>query len=320
MLIEFRTPGEKQTPTTYLTECITALTSYLVHDVPGRDLVGLRICNTENVQDRVAGISLRRRDQFKPDIVWGLRMKSTHRNARFGLADRLEVHLDHVGMPAGNGRVKTKGRSLDMMSTIKKSIVSVKAAINCLAYVLIIAMARLNGDPKHQSYRDRYGLKKPVDDLLKASCVDLPNGEGFRERFQNHISDYKMIVFDGLNPDRVMFCGNSLSAKKLYLLYDRDLEHYSVITNLKGVWRKSTYVTDVTLSMTKRTNVIKYVLKMRQNIVTCNRRFLSEKCFQNHLTLKVKGKLVCQWRQVCQKCSCLVTSDSKHECFKKFCN
>jgi hypothetical protein len=75
-------------------------------------------------------------------------------NARFGLADRLEVHLDHVRMPAGNGGVKTKGRSLDVMSAIKKSIVRVKAAINCLAYALIIAMARLNGDPKYQSYRD----------------------------------------------------------------------------------------------------------------------------------------------------------------------
>jgi len=33
---------------------------------------------------------------------------------------------------------------------------------------------------------------------------------------------------------------------------------------------------------------------------TCNRRFLSDKCFKNHLTLRVKGKLVGQWRQVCQ--------------------
>jgi len=41
-------------------------------------------------------------------------------------------------------------------------------------------------------------------------------------------------VFDGLNTDRVMFSGNSLSAKKLYLLYDRDFDHYNVITNLKG--------------------------------------------------------------------------------------
>jgi len=34
----------------------------------------------------------------------------------------------------------------------------------------------------------------------------------------------------------------------------------------------------------------------------------------------VKGKLVCQWRQVCRNCSFTVTSDAKHECFKRFCN
>ena len=60
--------------------------------------------------------------------------------------DRLEVHLDHVRMPAGNGRVMKNGRSLDVMSAIKRSIVRFKAAPNCLAYALIIAMARVNGD------------------------------------------------------------------------------------------------------------------------------------------------------------------------------
>ena len=38
------------------------------------------------------------------------------------------------------------------------------------------------------------------------------------------------------------------------------------------------------------------------------------------MNLKLKGKLVCQLRQVCRNCSFTVTSDSKHECFKKFCN
>jgi hypothetical protein len=51
---------------------------------------------------------------------------------------------------------------------------------------------------------------------------------------------------------------------------------------------------------------------------TCNRWFLSETCFQNDLILKMKVKLICQWRQVCRNCTCLVTSDSKHECIKKF--
>ena len=52
-------------------------------------------------------------------------------------------------MPAGNVRMaqKTKVRILDVMSAIKKSNV-VKAAFMCLAHALIIAIARVNGDPK----------------------------------------------------------------------------------------------------------------------------------------------------------------------------
>jgi hypothetical protein len=69
MIIKFSTPDEEQDPVEYLKECITALTDYLVGEMPGRDLVGLRIRNTENVIDKV-GISIRRRDQLKPDVVW----------------------------------------------------------------------------------------------------------------------------------------------------------------------------------------------------------------------------------------------------------
>ena len=47
--LKIRTPGEEQNPTAYLKECITALTNYLVNDVDDRDLVGLRIRNTEKI-------------------------------------------------------------------------------------------------------------------------------------------------------------------------------------------------------------------------------------------------------------------------------
>jgi hypothetical protein len=70
LLIKFKFPGEEQEPTAYLKECITALTNYLVDEVNDRDLVRLRIRNTENVQDKVVSISFRRRDQLKPDLVW----------------------------------------------------------------------------------------------------------------------------------------------------------------------------------------------------------------------------------------------------------
>jgi len=95
-----------------------------------------------------------------------------------------------------------------------------KAAFLCLAHALIIAMARVNGDPNYKSYRNGYGLHKPVEELLKASGVDLCNGGGLEQfrQFQQYLSGYRIIVFDGLYPDRVMFSGNFLSAIKLHLL------------------------------------------------------------------------------------------------------
>ena len=53
-----------------------------------------------------------------------------------------------------------------------------KATFLCLAHALIIAMARVNGDPKYKSNRDGYSLDKPVEDLMNASGVDLRNGGG----------------------------------------------------------------------------------------------------------------------------------------------
>ena len=148
MLIKFRTSVEVVEHTVCLNKCINALTNYLFDDVRDRDLVGLRICNTENVQDNVVGISFRRRDSLKPGVVWGVLGNGVNSNARFGLCDPLDVHLEHFRMPAGNGKraEKMKERSLGFLSAIKKSIVVVHAVILCLANALIILIARVNGD------------------------------------------------------------------------------------------------------------------------------------------------------------------------------
>ena len=93
------------------------------------------------------------------------------------------------------------------MSAIKKSIVFVKAAFYCLAHALFLAMARVNGDPKYNSYRIGRRMKQPVEDLLNASAVKLCNSGSFKnlQQLQEYLSDYKIIVFNGLSPDRFMF-------------------------------------------------------------------------------------------------------------------
>jgi hypothetical protein len=69
LLIKFNYLGEEQEPIAYFRECITSLTDYLFGEVPGRNLVDLKMRNTDNVQDKVIGISLRHCDKLKPNVV-----------------------------------------------------------------------------------------------------------------------------------------------------------------------------------------------------------------------------------------------------------
>jgi len=128
----------------------------------------------------------------------------------------------------------------------------------------------------------------------------------------------------------MIFTGNSISSKKLYLLYNADKKHYSIITNIKTAMAKK-YICnacdalyDFTHKCVKTCSLCTIAppcTKVKTKYCgTCNSWFLSEKCFQNHLVLRVKGKLVCQWRQVCRNCNFLVTFNNKYECFKTFCS
>lgn len=106
--------------------------------------MGLRIHNTENLDDRVMGISLSSQHQLKPDVVCCVLDKVVQSNAR----DQLEVHLFHVRMSTVKGREKMKGHLLDVLSTVEKSTVIVKESFIRLSQALIIVMARVNCDTK----------------------------------------------------------------------------------------------------------------------------------------------------------------------------
>jgi hypothetical protein len=56
-------------------------------------------------------------------------------------------------MPVGFGGIKPKVRPVEVMAHLKRSIIEVKAETNCLAYALIIAIARIKIDPDYVAYR-----------------------------------------------------------------------------------------------------------------------------------------------------------------------
>ena len=73
--------------------------------------------------------------------------------------------------------------------------------------MLIVAIARLEKDPNYQSYRKESKIRPVVARLLEATGIDPTDGGGIPElvRFQEHFGDYKIVVYDGLRCDNIIF-------------------------------------------------------------------------------------------------------------------
>jgi hypothetical protein len=61
---------------------------------------------------------------------------------------------------------------------VKNSIIEVKAKTDCLAYALIIAIARLTKDPNYKAYRQGRKILPHVQQLLQTTGIDLHNSGG----------------------------------------------------------------------------------------------------------------------------------------------
>jgi hypothetical protein len=191
-------------------------------------MVGIMVSNQINVRDTAVGISFRRKDQISSDVIWSVFEKVTQSNVRFNALEKLLIVVHSVKMPVGHGRVKCKGRTLETMVHLKRSIVRVKARNNCLAHALIIATARLDNNKNYKSYRDEWKIRPIVDSLPEATGIDLRNGGRIPElvRFQEHFKECRILVFGGLNCGDIIFNSQVESEKRINLLYDDVGRHY----------------------------------------------------------------------------------------------
>jgi hypothetical protein len=149
-------------------------------------------------------------------------------NSRFNALDNLTIEVHAVKMPVGFGRsIKSKGRQLQLMVHLKKSIIEVKAETNPLAHALIITKAKITKDPIYNSYRPCCKIHQVVHNLLATTVIDLSNGGGNPElvKFQDHSGQYKIVDYTGLNCDSIMFEGQVETSGRINLLYDDTTRH-----------------------------------------------------------------------------------------------
>ena len=150
-------------------------------------------------------------------------------------------------------------------------------------------------------------------------------------RLLKHFQDYKIVVFQGLGFDDIIYDEQVDSSKDLNLLYDDVERHFHVITNLTGAMAKKyvcnachkycrcdiTHVCGQTCSdcMTSPPYVFSDVR------IPCdgyNRHFRSRTFFANHKQSTAKRKSVCERKRYRATCRLLLTN-ARHECNKIFC-
>ena len=197
-------------------------------------------------------------------------------------------------MPVGFGRVKSKGRPLSVMAHLKRSIIEVKAGTNCLAHDLIIAIARLTNDPNYKAYLQGPRILPEVQHLLQTTGIDLQNGGGINEiqRFQDHFTEYRIVVYGGLDCNDVIFDRQINSEKRMNLLYDDANKHYHVNAKLTHKCRE-TCNNCISIPPCVYTHV-------RIPCESCNRTFSSQSYFDKHKSNKLRGRTVCEQKKTVQ--------------------
>jgi len=289
---------------------------YALQDVSDDEMVGITIQNQVNQNDKPTGISFRRKTQLSGEVIWSVLEKVAHSSATFNTLDSIFVTVHSVKTPVGYSKrtIKSMGRPLSVIAHLKKCIVDVKAEENCLA--LTIAIARVENDANYKAYRQGWKILPVVEALLQQTGIDLNRGAGIPEinRFQEHFRDYKILVYQGLGCDDIMYEGQVDYSKYLKLLYDDIERQYHVITNLTSAMAKR-YVCNAYHKCCGRdiTHVCvqtccdcmtspPYALSgTRFRCDGCKRHFRSRTCFANHKQSTSKNKSVCERRRCCAK-------------------
>jgi len=203
------------------------------------------------------------------------------------------------------------------------------------AHALIIAIARKTNDPDYNLYRQGYKILRKVKRLLQTTGINLQHGGGIQEfhRFQNHFSEYRIVVYGGLDCGDIIFDEQGTSEKRINLLYDDVNRHYHLIANLTSAMVKR-YVckgcnkgcrSGVTNKCQETHNDCSTIppcvyTHVRIRCESFNRTIRTQSCFDKHKTNKLEGKTECEHKKNCANCGSVLDPIHKHEIFKPFCD
>ena len=239
-------------------------------------------------------------------------------NRDFRLNDTVTVDIIHVEEPqGGTSNGKSKRTTLDIREYLKKkkSIISINNKDNlCLARALVVAIARIENDPKYDQIRksDRNIQRERALDLHHAANVPLGLcGLDEVKLFQAYLTNYEITIVSGDHDNSIIYPPEPGDRQPIYLYFQN--KHFDVITKMPGFLCvcyfchkcRKTYsnVTDhMCPAMCKSCCSFECVFEEWIECNDCERWFKSRTCYDHHKEPIGAARSVCQTIRKCEKC------------------
>ena len=254
--------------------------------------------------------------QLTPERVFSQIERVIQSNRDFRLNDTVMVDIVHVEAPQGSGR---KRAVLDIGEFLhkKRSVIPIENNDElCLARALVVAIAKIEKDPRYKSMADSRNTiqERKARELHEAGNVPLgPCGIPEVQMFQNHLTNYEINIVSADHDNSIIYPPKPTpsNAKPIYLYLHGN--HYDVITTMPGFLGKSYFchkcrrAYDRTLAhlcpeMCKLCRSFNCVANDPVECDQCNRLFNSKACYDRHKEPIGKGKSVCEGVKKCLKC------------------
>ena len=251
--------------------------------------------------------------------------KVVQSNEEFRLNDTVNIDIVRVQMPQGSGRSNVKRQTWDIREYLqgKKSVICINNKDNyCLARALVVAIARIEKDPRYDQIRNS---SRPLQyqrafALHQAASVpfDIPCGLKEVDLFQQHLTNYQIIVVSGDQNNTIIYPprppANPNPEKTIYLYYQAN--HFDVITKLPGFLNTNYFchvchkgydhTTDhLCDGMCKSCRGFGCTVENNGIICKeCDRFFKNQVCYDRHKQEPINGggRTVCQAVRKCPKC------------------
>ena len=254
-------------------------------------------------------------EQLTTERVFSQIERVIQSNRDFRLNDTVTVDIIHVEAPQGSGRKRTTLNIREYLRQ-KGSVITINKNDNlCLARALVVAVARIEKDPKYDQIRksNKHIQLERAMELHRAANVPFgPCGLDEVDLFQKYLTNYEITVVSGDHNDSIIYPPKPTDKQPIYLyLHDK---HYDVITSMPGFLSTSYFCHECRKTYCKTTDHLcpamcrscrAFGCVLEGNGIECdecNRLFKNRACYAHHKEPMPGGRSVCQTIRKCEKC------------------